>query len=249
MTKYKEYLANSVMDFLVLIFSQEFISDTTIFRGHSNKEWELIPEIGRSNMFNLLEGYEDWKTFEEDIFERFAKYAIPYLNKEPKNEIEWAVIGRHHGLPTRLLDWTKNPLKGLYFAVEDTTYNNDSAVWVLDDSGCRKGIKNFEIVDKYPGSGFDVYFPDQIDNRLIVQEGCFTIHAFPKKNIPLVPIEKCKGITELIKIIIPFSKKKEIKFDLDKLGVNRRTLFPDLDGLAKYICWEFSLLMNSTSIL
>jgi len=61
-------------------------------------------------------------------------------------------------------------------------YNNDSAVWVLDESGYRRSMKKFEIVDKYPGSGFGVYFPDQIDNRLIVQEGCFTIHAYKNYN-------------------------------------------------------------------
>ena len=84
-----------------------------MFRGHADGNWKLLPKIGR--MFKLLEGYSDWKTFEDDILERFQKYAIQYLKKEPKNIIECLVIGQHYGLPTRLLDWTKNPLKALFF--------------------------------------------------------------------------------------------------------------------------------------
>jgi len=107
--KVEEYKINSLIDYLKILEKHYF----DMFRGNADGNWKLLPKIGR--MFKLLEGYSDWKTFEDDILERFQKYAIQYLKKEPKNIIECLVIGQHYGLPTRLLDWTKNPLKALFF--------------------------------------------------------------------------------------------------------------------------------------
>lgn len=194
-------------------------------------------------MFKLLEGYSDWKTFEDDILERFQKYAIQYLKKEPKNIIEWLVIGQHYGLPTRLLDWTKNPLKALFFSVIELS-NVDGCVWACELSFYSEKLENLDKIDS-----LEPYYPDQINERLIAQEGCFTLHPFPKKNVPLIPIENIKfhyqAIRSLVKIIIPNKKKNDIRFDLDQFGINYRSLFPDLDGLTKQIRWELEPFLNN----
>lgn len=228
--KVEEYKINNLIDYLKILEKYNF----DMFRGHADGNWKLLPKIGR--MFKLLEGYQDWKTFEDDILLRFQKYGIQYLKKEPKNMIEWLVIGQHHGLPTRLLDWTKNPLKALFFSIIELP-NIDGCVWAYELSFWSEKLENLDKIDC-----LNPYYPDQINERLIAQEGCFTLHPFPQKNVPLIPIENIKfhhkSIRSLVKIIIPNKKKDIIRFDLDKFGINYRSLFPDLDGLTKQLYWE-----------
>jgi len=232
--KVKEYKINNLIEYLKILEGNHF----DMFRGHADCNWELLPKIGRMfKSFKYLDGYEDWNTFEDDILERFKKYGIQYLKKEPKNIIEWLVIGQHHGLPTRLLDWTKNPLKALFFSIIELPYV-DGCVWAYEHTFYSGKIENLDKINI-----LDPYYPDQIDYRLIAQEGCFTLHPFPKENVPLIPIENIKfhhkSIRSLVKIIIPYIKKKDIGYDLTRFGINYRSLFPDLDGLAKQINWEF----------
>jgi hypothetical protein len=221
----------------------QFIEDLdprekTMFRGHSNKDWQLIPRIGR--LFKICEYYENWAFFEECILLQFKKYAVQFIKKDPKNDIEWLIIGQHHGLPTRLLDWTTNPLKGLFFAVEDETAETDSAVWAFTPSAWFEELDSLSKI-----SSLETYYPDQINDRLIAQEGCFTLHPFSKENVPLEPIENVefykKDVRSLIKFIIPREIKTDIKNSLNRLGVNHRSMFPDLDGLTKHIMWELNI--------
>ena len=131
-----------------------------MFRGQSDVTWPLIPSIAR--MFDKLDGYENWNVFEDDILQRFRKYSTPFINKTPINRFEWMVIAQHHGLPTRLLDWTTNPLKGLFFAVENPSHNCDGAVWLFEPNGWWNDLS--EINEK-----LDIlkilaaYFPDHIN--------------------------------------------------------------------------------------
>jgi len=235
--KVEEYKINNLIDYLKILEDHY----CEMFRGHANSNWKLLPKIGR--MFKLLEGYSDWETFEESILEDFQKYAIQYIKKDPKNIIEWLVIGQHYGLPTRLLDWTKNPLKALFFSIMELP-SIDGCVWAYHPIFFVGKLENLDNI-----FWLEPYYPDQINDRLIAQEGCFTLHPFPKKNVPLTPIENIKfhhkSIQNLIKIIIPKEKKNDIRFDLDKFGINCRSLFPDLDGLTKQIRWELAPRSNN----
>jgi hypothetical protein len=152
----EQYSIRSVLDYLSILRD---IDGPNIFRGQSNEAWSLIPSLGRWH--NILDGYENWRVFEEDVLLRFKKYAVQYLSKEPKNDLEWLIIGQHHGLPTRLLDWTKNPLKGLFFAVEDENAKTDAAVWIFTQEGW---FEEWESLDKV--TSLTVYYPDQINYRL-----------------------------------------------------------------------------------
>jgi FRG domain len=128
----KNKTVKSVNDFISEL-GQDLADDITMFRGQSDVTWPLIPSIAR--MFDKLDGYENWNVFEDDILQRFRKYSAPFINKTPVNRFEWMVIAQHHGLPTRLLDWTTNPLKGLFFAVENPSHNCDGAVWLFEPNG------------------------------------------------------------------------------------------------------------------
>jgi len=95
---------NDFMDLVARVQSSD--PDTRFFfRGLERSDYELIPKIGRETHVNP-DGYYN----EKRIFDRFINQARPYLSSEPKNLWEWLVFAQHHGLPTRLLDWTSNPL-------------------------------------------------------------------------------------------------------------------------------------------
>ncbi len=91
------------------------------YRGHGSVKWTLRPTIARIKSGILSE---------PPLITRFKQNALALLTQRPATEWEWLFIMRHHGLPTRLLDWTESPLVGLYFAVEGHA-KSDGAVWSL----------------------------------------------------------------------------------------------------------------------
>jgi len=117
---------------------------------------------------------------ERDCLLLFKKYGVPFLNYRPKDDWEWLVIGQHHGLPTRLLDWTSNPLVAAYFAAEGSP-ETDCAIYAM-----RAPMVVDTDRDKNPlarGTGVDVVTPDHVSNRIAAQAGMFTIHWQPEKPV------------------------------------------------------------------
>jgi hypothetical protein len=99
-------------------------SDQAIwFRGQNNIDWPLTPKFYRPE-FSTAD--------EPETRELFQSRAIQLLRgREPKDEWEWYFLMQHHGAPTRLLDWTGNPLIALYFAVRNHSGQADAVVWIL----------------------------------------------------------------------------------------------------------------------
>lgn len=125
------------------------------FRGHSSALYSLTPSVLRDvtpledARSNLLKGDEILRSGgfsvtgpnPERMLDEFKRRAIPFLDFQPRNEFEWLFLMQHHGVPTRLLDWTTNALVALYFAVEyltreDTKYAADAAEQSLDGDDC-----------------------------------------------------------------------------------------------------------------
>jgi hypothetical protein len=218
------------------------VNEITMFRGHGDIDWPLIPSIGR--MYDKLDGYDNWNVFENDILERFQKYSAPFLNRTPTNRFEWMVIAQHHGLPTRLLDWTSNPLKALFFAVENPAHACSGGVWMFEPDGWWNDLS--QINDNLDVLGIlAAYFPDHINERVISQESCFTFFPFPAENQPIpqmgTPQVYDKHVRTLVRFKVPKSRKKAIRLELRKLGISHLSLFPGLDGLATRIRRDFNL--------
>lgn len=215
----KTEIIKSFTELLSVIESAK-IGQNMIFRGISDSSYELITSLGRSESVTG----KSTKKLEERLIKLFKESSIPYLEHQPQNELEWLAVAQHFGLPTRLLDWSYNPLISIYFAVESKP-EQDSAVFMF--SGCST-IQDSNQIDPYSLDKVCRYRPPHISSRIQNQAGLFTIH-----NEPNEPFEHDK----LIKIIIPKAKKSIIKKTLFKYGINQRIIYPGLEGVSKDLKW------------
>jgi len=205
------------------------------YRGHADANWKLKPTLFR--IHNSLCCSKNINDFEEQILKVFKRHSPPYLKQEPKTLIDWLVLGQHFGLPTRLLDWTENPLVALFFALIELK-ECESAVWMIDPGNWYSIDLEKELneLDEYY-----MFFPKSIDNRIISQKSCFTIH--PLNSTPIEDdFENGEASTylDLMKICIPndIQLKKKILLELYNFGIDYQFIFPDMTGLSKKIVYE-----------
>lgn len=189
------------------------------FRGQCDESWELIPKAGRD---------EFTKVDDEKIFGHWKRRAITYIDRENHTDWELLAIAQHTGLPTRLLDWTQNPLVAVFFAVANDL-EKDGAVFIYK--------ANFRVITEKV-SPFNLsenillYIANASSQRIANQFGHFTIH----KNAT-IPLNENTQDGYLEKLIIPAELKKEISHMLNHYGISYLTLFPDLEGLSKHLGW------------
>ena len=116
-----EKTIQSPFDFHKLV--DDYGRQPVIYRGVSNSRYALIPKIGRYGISKA-----ELEKVEKSLLRRFKDQAVPYLNFRPENDWDWLAIAQHHGLPTRLMDWSTNPLVAAFFAVQSND-DSDAAVY------------------------------------------------------------------------------------------------------------------------
>jgi hypothetical protein len=171
-------------------------------------------------------------------------------------------LARHHKLPTRLLDWTANALCALYFACVGNP-TRPAKVWAMHrpqvggndiDPFEFAAQKDEQTLFNFLGPQYHNYlkiiYPFYNSPRLVAQDGAFTVHSDPWKSIESYKDENfdCTNLhlEALYFWIIPAVDKLGIIEELSGLGINERSVYPDLDGLAKSL-WETEVLWNGVT--
>jgi hypothetical protein len=234
---------NSFIDFFNELsdITKEITKDDNLlllYRGQKDATWDLLPRIARKEL-NLIG--PDFLKKEKDILSEFKRLSKPYLNSDLLSDNwDFLALAQHHGLPTRLLDWTTNPLVALFFAFQEKDDNiKQRKVWIL-------AIKKEELADCKKTTPFTIsktvaFKPNHITQRLISQNGWFTVHKFNINTKRFVKLNENKLYKDQVfDLTINNKAREEILTRLDVLGINEFTLFPGLDGLSKYLIWKKS---------
>ncbi len=200
-----------------------------VFRGHADIRHKLIPSVGRGGHTS-----RSTQKYEKSLFQSFKREAGSYLDPLPINEWEWLSAAQHHGLPTRLLDWSHNPLAALYFVVRDAP-GLDGELFALNAP--------LKAPEDYVGrSPFEIdralkYYPNIVSPRIRAQEGLFVICPNPE-----TPLDSAlRSDWSLEHLLIPAKSKCRLRYELFRLGVHESSLFPAIDGLCARIKWQHTV--------
>jgi hypothetical protein len=199
----------------------QFGRRVVVFRGQRDVDWKVRPKLGRYKKFATANAGKE----ERLMLDLFRERAVPYIDFQPETIWEWLAIGQHHGLPTRLLDWTRNPLVAAYFAVEEA-HKGDSAIYAYRDN---RLIDTEEHPDPFAMKTAGRFTSRHVTRRITAQAGLFTIHPDPE-----VDFRENKNVSLMI---VRGAYRKTLKKSLYKYGIHRASLFPDVDGLTRHIEW------------
>ncbi len=232
-----DYLAYTETEVEDLASFVELTSDPLhpfrIYRGHADAEWALIPTVQRAT-FRIQQRMLPPEDVERAHLDAFCDAARLILRTQPRTDWEWLALAQHHGLNTRLLDWTENPLAALFFAVEKPVETQAgveaSCVWAYRHhyDPVRRDSDPFAI------DTIEVYEPPHVSKRIRVQSGLFTAHPWSARDD-----DRWRG--ELTRIVVPAARRVVLRRALAAMGVHRGSLFPDLDGVAAHINRRFSV--------
>ena len=224
-----------------------------VFRGNADARNDLSTSLMRA-----LRGFNDPQRLEGHLLRNFRKYA--HMDAQLGSSIwNWLALAQHHGLQTRLLDWSFSPLVAAHFVTDNlNAYDMDGVIWCINlreanrrlpvplrDLAHREGVDVFtgEMLDQVADSleklsqlssdDFVLFLePPSLDKRIVSQFALFALMSNPATGFD----EWLKTHPELARrVVIPAALKWEVRDKLDQSGVNERMLYPGLDGLGRWL--------------
>lgn len=248
--------------------------DEIWFRGQPQAGYGLSPGLYRPDIVSLQ--YD-----EETLYERFKARAIALTDPRVKSDWDWYFLAQHHGMPTRLLDWTESLSAAVYFSICDRYKDADTriyikdrerledeekpcfnieapAIWMLDaislnesSAGPKQSwvfalggeITNNYLPDKiekeHAGNRHPIsILPSHTNQRIVAQQGVFTVHGYENISLDALANSDVGKEIRLAKIVLDQRAIPQFWDDIQLLGVNRFSLFPDLDSLAYWTKWS-----------
>jgi hypothetical protein len=227
-------------------------------RFRSNYAFRGMPDVNYDLKTSLQVMGGEYERHEDDLLRNFRKYA--YRNAVSGDSVwNWLALAKHHGLPTRLLDWTYSPYVALHFATQDLEqFGVDAVIWCVDyvrtnqqlpDKLKAELLKEDSIVftaemlkevastlqelDGLSHDPFMVFFePPSLDDRIVNQYALFSLVSSPTARTD----EWLSRNPDLFhRLIVPASLKWEVRDKLDQANITERVLFPGLDGLSRWL--------------
>lgn len=221
-----------------------------VYRGSWNKTYDLGTSITRIG--------PQFEKLEPHILRNFRKYAH---GTAPQGDTiwNWLALAQHHGLPTRLLDWTYSPYVALHFATDTLEkYNEDGAVWCINYVKCKQYLPpvfrkamdeegtnvftpeilaqvspSFKTLSSFQEQEFVLFLePPSLDARIVQQYALFSMMSDVKAELS----QWLQQHPELyFRVIIPAKLKWEVRDKLDQANITERVLFPGLAGLSQWL--------------
>ena len=221
-----------------------------VYRGTWNKSYDLSTSITRIG--------PQYEKLEMHILRNFRKYAHSMASQ---NDMiwNWLALAQHHGLPTRMLDWTYSPYVALHFATQDLSkYDEDAAVWCVNyvkstqylPNALKKAIDvegsnvftpevlapvcpTFKALSSFHKDDYVLFLePPSLDARIMQQYALFSMMSDVKAELS----QWLQQHPELyFRVIIPAKLKWEVRDKLDQANITERVLFPGLAGLSQWL--------------
>jgi hypothetical protein len=228
---------------------QRFRSDY-VYRGLPSARYDL-----QTSLMQLGENYAE---LEQHLLRAFRRYAYRYTSSVD-SVWSWLALAQHHGLPTRLLDFTYSPYVALHFATASPAQvEEDAAVWcinyvqsiqflpdklqaILCDEGANvftgemlsSGAQSLPAFDRLSDTPFAAFFePPSFDDRIVNQFALFALMSRATTRLDRW-LEDHKQLA--LQVIIPAQLKAEVRDKLDQANITERVLLPGLDGLSAWL--------------
>lgn len=261
MPSFREVKVRSLPQYLTLVEeSQEKASESLWYRGCGSASYHLLPTLYRHPR---CETPEELAQLERKLMTRFRQRSIPYHNRSLSDDWETLFFMQHYGVPTRLLDWTENPLVALHFALMGArispspprAFQSDVAVWMLDPVSWNRHalrhvsfqggvlspddetIRGYRPTPRFAGMQNQpvALYGSHNSARIVAQQGVFTI--FGKDTRPMEQLFRIDGFPAqcLTKITVRKSFIVRLRKSLLNQGITESAIFPDLEGLAREI--------------
>lgn len=228
-------------------------------RFRSSIAFRGVCRLERSLRHGLQQASPEGAGLEPHLLRSFRKYAHHALPVGHDSPWHWLALAQHHGLPTRLLDWSYSPFVALHFATDDpATWDADGAVWCVDYAAARRELPP-ALARVLDADGADVFTPDLIaqaverlsDLAALAADPCLVFLEPPSLDERIVNqyalfsllstvdadheawLDAHPGLARCV--VIERRAKAEIRDKLDQANVTERVLFPGLDGLCRWL--------------
>lgn len=252
-------------------FNSDQVEVRYVFRGVSDSSYPMVPKIARSAKTNKIATAED-AIKRLRLLRDYLHVHLPiYGNSQhlPENLLnkQWMelFIAQHHGAPTSLLDFSRNPLVALYFAVNENPKLDGRVIAIpikeqpWDGSEVIKADKSFNLIsydvissqnlsnitptrsqlwDPYDLKRSLFIAPPIMDSRIQAQIGLFYFFDNSELAIELGTEHSSVKSDSVMNFSISAEKKGDILNELNKIGINSMSLFPDMDGFGKFLTWK-----------